>query len=464
MKKKTKILIVDDDASFVDVASRVLKEENFSVQCTKNAEEAMKKIAKTDYNLIITDVILPGTDGLKLLEKIKARDSVTDVIFCTSYSGVESAVKALKTGAYDYMIKPVEEDALRFTVRRCLEQRKIYEENEELKKTVELVERCKNISTTFDREKIGKFAIDLLMKETEASSGFFMAYSCNKGNKLEDLSVKGIYKNKSKMLLEMFPKMLSRWKKSKGSLFPLEKDEISMIKAQYKTVLDGIVIKIQVKSVIKAFIVLLNNTKSGEFTPNRIKNANFIIREINLAFTNLAQYLGAKELAYIDDLTNLYNSRYLFHILDREIKRAKRFNTTLILLFIDLDNFKDINDNHGHLVGGRVLVEVGDVLKKSVREIDTIIRYGGDEYIIVLTEASIQSGRMVAERIRKGIEKNVFLEKDKLNIKLTTCIGVAAYPKHASTKKELIHFADMAMYMGKETTKNAVYMAAERLK
>jgi diguanylate cyclase (GGDEF)-like protein len=463
MKAKKKILIVDDDTTFIDLAVSVLKGENYSVQSVNNAEDAMKKITKTVFDIVITDIILPGTDGLKLLEKVKSQSPSTDVIFCTNYSGVESAVQALKAGVFDYLIKPVKDDVIRVSVRRCMDQREIYAENEDLKKTVELIEVCKNISTTFNRDKIAKYSLDILMKETGASAGLFMAYENDDKKNLETILFKGIGPKKSTPLTEHFSQMVKKWKKKKETLFNLDEEELNMARNHFKTLKDCIIIKINVKSETKAYIILLSGTKDGDFTKERIKHTSFIIRETALAFNNLDQYMGAKELAYIDDLTNLYNSRYLYLILDREIKRSKRFKSTLVVLFIDLDKFKAINDAHGHLVGGKVLIEMADVLLKCVREIDTVVRYGGDEYIVVLTDTDVKSGRMVAERIRSAIEKHIFLKKENLKIKLTACIGLAAFPKHASTKKELIHFADMAMYMGKETTKNAVYIAAERL-
>lgn len=462
MKNKAKILIVDEDAPFIGFLEHIFGKD-FIVHNAKNATEALNKLSKINYNLIISEIILPGMDGLHLLEKVRLQRSGTDVIFCTSFSSVDSAVKALKDGAYDYISKPVDADEIKLVVNRCLEQRNIFAENEELRKMVRLIEICKNISTTFEKDKISEFALDILMKETNATAGFFIACS-DDDKRLEVLSFKGVSAAKNNRMNDDFIELSKKWKKRKLLISHAKKDELNVIKENFKDLEDGIVIKISAKSCTKAIILLLSDAERGNFTPARIKYASFIAKETILAFENLDQYLGAKELAYIDDLTSLYNSRYLYLILDREIKRAKRFKSSLILLFIDLDQFKKVNDTHGHLVGGKVLVEMAEVLTTCVREIDTMVRYGGDEYVVVLTETSVDSGMMIAERIRKSIEDHIFLAKEGLNIKLTACIGVAAYPDHASTKKELIHFADMAMYLGKGSTKNAVYIAKEKLK
>ncbi len=461
MKTKPKVLIVDDDASFVDFLLDALKNENFYLEQVNSADEALTILSKGKFNLVITDVILPGVDGLKFLENIRTTHPTLDVIFCTGYSEVNSAVKALKLGAYDYLTKPVDAEEVRLTIHRCLEQRNIYEENTELKKMVQLIDSCKSISTTFDREKICEHSLDVLMKEVDASLGFFLVTE-EDDNDIEVVNYKGVKETTKEKLANIFARFTSSWAKKEELIFHLKKDEATQIKKLYRSFKDGIVLKISADGVVKAFIVLINNNKQGNFTPTRLRYATFIAKETVLAFENLGHYLGAKELAYIDDFTNLYNYRYLHLILDREIKRAKRFKTTLLLLFIDLDKFKSINDAHGHLAGGKVLIEMADVLTECLREIDTIVRYGGDEYVIVLTETDISTGMMVAERIRKGIEEHDFLKEEGLSIHLSACIGVAAYPNHAKNKKELIHLADMAMYMGKETTRNVVFSAANR--
>jgi two-component system, cell cycle response regulator len=116
-------------------------------------------------------------------------------------------------------------------------------------------------------------------------------------------------------------------------------------------------------------------------------------------------------MLYIDELSGLFNYRYLKVALEREIKRADRYSTQLSVVFLDLDNFKGVNDTYGHLVGSNLLKELGALLKKSVREVDVVIRYGGDEYTIILVETGPDTAQQVGERIRKMIEKHSFLAR-----------------------------------------------------
>ena len=186
---------------------------------------------------------------------------------------------------------------------------------------------------------------------------------------------------------------------------------------------------------------------------------NFFQRQARLALINAERSAQAQSLIYIDDLTKLYNGRYLNVVLDREMKRSERYRNFFCVLFMDIDFFKRVNDAHGHLVGSRVLVEVGAVLRACVRDSDTVVRYGGDEFVVLLVETNADEARIVAERMRKMIEAEVFVKETGLAIRLTISIGIAAFPQHATTKQTLLNLADQAMYRGKESTRNVVYLA-----
>jgi diguanylate cyclase (GGDEF)-like protein len=188
-------------------------------------------------------------------------------------------------------------------------------------------------------------------------------------------------------------------------------------------------------------------------------NLKFVYDQIRHSFENAIKYQDAQRLMFIDDLTGLFNTRYLDLSLQNELSRARRFKKHISLLFIDLDHFKLVNDKYGHLVGSWVLVESARVFKSCVRDIDILVRYGGDEFIIILAETDSQGAMVVAERIREKIYEHIFKPRENIELKLTCCVGVATYPDDANNKEELIQLADKAMYRGKETTRNLVYCA-----
>jgi diguanylate cyclase (GGDEF)-like protein len=124
---------------------------------------------------------------------------------------------------------------------------------------------------------------------------------------------------------------------------------------------------------------------------------------------------------------------------------------------MDIDYFKTINDNFGHLVGSKLLVEIGQILIKSLRSIDIVARYGGDEFVVVLPQTPPSAAVQIAERIRRSVEKNVFLKREGYSLRLTASFGIASYPESAKSKEDLLRLADEAMYHVKYRTRNGVY-------
>ncbi len=159
---------------------------------------------------------------------------------------------------------------------------------------------------------------------------------------------------------------------------------------------------------------------------------------------------------YIDDLTGVLNRRYLHLIIDREISRSKRYNSSFSIILADLDNFKIINDTLGHIKGDQALAVFASVIKKALRDSDTIIRYGGDEFIIVLPETTLNEAKVAACRIIEHL-KNI----DFSGITLSASMGIAAYPEHGNTWSELFSTADRALFTAKRLGKGRVALPGE---
>ncbi|MDP9147042.1 MAG: GGDEF domain-containing protein, partial [Acidobacteriota bacterium] len=155
----------------------------------------------------------------------------------------------------------------------------------------------------------------------------------------------------------------------------------------------------------------------------------------------------------------LYNARHMGFILDTEIYRSQRYDYEFSLVFIDLDHFKQVNDTHGHLVGSRLLWEIGNALKNRCRLIDFAFRYGGDEFVILLPQTSKENALNVARRLHRLIRETSWITKDGLNVRVTPSLGVASYPVDARTKEGLLHLADEAMYLVKNTCRDSVAAA-----
>lgn len=178
-----------------------------------------------------------------------------------------------------------------------------------------------------------------------------------------------------------------------------------------------------------------------------------------IALENARHVQRIHELTITDDCTSLYNARHLNFILETEIYRSQRYGYEFSLVFIDLDYFKKVNDSHGHLMGSKLLAEIGQVMKDHCRLIDFAFRYGGDEFVILLPQTSKENACVVALRLHRLIRETVWLKAEQLNVHITSSVGVATYPSDSKTKVELLHLADEAMYGVKNTTRDGVAVA-----
>jgi diguanylate cyclase (GGDEF)-like protein len=178
-----------------------------------------------------------------------------------------------------------------------------------------------------------------------------------------------------------------------------------------------------------------------------------------IAIENARHVQRIHELTITDDCTSLYNARHLNFMLDTEIYRSHRYAFEFSLIFIDLDRFKQVNDTHGHLVGSKLLAEIGEAIKQHCRLIDLAFRYGGDEFVVLLPQTSKDNALGVAHRLHRLIRETEWLKDTGTPVRLTASVGVAAYPTDSRTKAELLHLADEAMYLVKNTSRDSVAAA-----
>lgn len=184
----------------------------------------------------------------------------------------------------------------------------------------------------------------------------------------------------------------------------------------------------------------------------RIKAHNEI-GKLTAAFNQMASKLS--ELTNRDELTGLYNRRFMNHFLAAEIKRSQRYHHHMGLLMIDADHFKHINDAHGHAVGDQVLVLLSQIVLRTLREMDVVCRYGGEELIAILPEETDSATLLLtAERVRRAVEQELVRCKDQTEVRLTISIGAALYPTHAEDAEGLLKAADTALYRAKDEGRN----------
>jgi diguanylate cyclase (GGDEF)-like protein len=298
-KANTRVLVVDDDEAVRNTMNEYIQAAGYNSEAVSCAEEALEILQKDEFQVIITDIILPAMGGLELTKSIRQNND-SDVIVMTGYGDDYSYEEAINIGASDFIIKPVRLEELLLRLKRVLKERE------------------------------------------------------------------------------------------------LTKERVRMMKKLQK-------------------------------------------------------------LAVTDGLTKLYNSRSFYSQLETEVDRFNRYKHPLALLLLDLDHFKEYNDNYGHLEGDKILVRFSQIIKFCLRTNDSAYRYGGEEFTVILPETAGPEANTVAQRIRSALEAERFSPGNGQDVQITISIGVTEYQE----KEELSTFiqrADKAMYVSKQNGRNKVSM------
>ncbi|MBI5634259.1 MAG: diguanylate cyclase [Nitrospirae bacterium] len=219
--------------------------------------------------------------------------------------------------------------------------------------------------------------------------------------------------------------------------------------------------------VFIAAIPLLSNQK----VMGLLFLASRVSREMDFDFAALLSLVGnhvshiidkiklfqeTKRLSITDGLTGLFNSRYFYRFLDLEISRTKRYGSSFSLMLFDIDNFKKLNDTYGHQAGDEVLQELARILKSVSRETDVVVRYGGEEFVIILPNTSEEEAITLAYRILQTVQETKIMINATEQVSITVSGGVASFPQNASTAKSLLNAADSAMYAAKTAGRNTI--------
>jgi len=359
------------------------------------------------------------------------------VVVITALDKVDPAVRAIKNGAAEYLVKPVKPEALNHAVNRALMTRALLAENAALKRHLSLVEAGQRLLTMLDRPRLAQAATSAFLALSGAEAVLLWA---SRGDSVRLEGSEGVSSEALRHLVVRFDAELPH--------LPAHVFEAPWLEGP------GQVLGFPVGEPPRhrGWALLLARSAANDALREA---AEYLARHLALAWDHVERFAHVEDLAYLDDLTRLYNARYLDEALDRELHGKSPFS----LLFLDLDHFKSVNDTHGHLVGSKLLVEAARVVKSCTRDQDVVARWGGDEYVVLLRETDSGGALKVAERIRRTVESHAFLAREGYGLGVTVCIGVASHPEHGIDRRALLDLADRAMYRGKRTSRNVVYVA-----
>jgi two-component system, cell cycle response regulator len=443
-----RILVVDDILPNIKLLEHKLLNEYYEVITATNGFDALEKVTTTNPDLILLDIMMPGMDGYEVCRRLKADASTMHipVVMVTALDQPENKIMGLECGADDFVTKPIDD--------------------------VSLMARVKNLTRL-------KIMTDELRMRQHTSSRFGF------NENFQDIVIDG-----NVLIVESNPAVAEKMLKHlpENCFGDIESDPNLVLrqlqKKKYKLAIislnmanfDGLRICSMIRAsenfrrlsliatgdnhnnmtLIKALDMGVN-----DFINRPVDYNEFILRvKSQIKRYNLSEKLrknveNSVEHAITDPLTSMYNRRYLnMHLENLCIKSAEN-NKALSVAIFDIDHFKSINDTYGHDAGDKVLVEFATTLKDNLRNFDLGVRFGGEEFLIVMPDTDLASAAAVCERMRVSIQEKHFSINNEKSLNITCSIGVSSLMSN-EVEQELIKRADAALYRGKQTGRNRV--------
>lgn len=421
-----RVLIVDDDKDFIDSLSEILEINNFEVATANTASEAREIARSFDPGVALLDVRLGRSSGVNLLEEMY--QIVPDIVcmMITAYAGTESAVKALRHNAYDYLRKPIEPDDLLAALNRCFEKRRLEIERQiaqqELKSSNE---RYKNL---YEKNPAMFFTIgqDNILHSTNEYGAQQLGYTVEE---LIGKSIRHIIHKEDELLITQqlkncfkTPSQVHHW-------------EIRKLHSNGKTIW-----------VREAARVITN--EAGE-------NCALVVAEDITEARVLSERLTYE--ASHDALTGLFNRREFEQRLRKAMAGSKHEECEHVLCYIDLDQFKVVNDTCGHLAGDNMLKQISDLLHSKVRRNDTLARLGGDEFAVLMEQCPLHMGWRLATTVLEAIREFRFVWEEK-TFSVGASIGLVLINETTEEYNQILKNADSACYAAKDNGRNRIHV------
>lgn len=393
------IVLIQSPDALHEEYERALETEASKLYWFARPDAALAGRVVDDPTAVVVD--LDTLTDLAEVESLQEAFPQSDFVALSAVDTAQSALQCLKAGFTDFLLKPVSPEELVWSLRQSRERRALLDSMRD--GNAGLLQTLSHLSSSTSPSLVRVSALQYLRRELGAQG--------------------------------------AAWKEGEKTLASLPKDSIGTTP---KVVAVGPAIAWGVPD------------KVGR---TKMQNARTVLHHAELCLANLVKLADIRKRTFIDDLTGLFNSRYLKFALGQSIQAHQRTGIVFSVLFIDIDFFKSVNDKHGHLVGSEFLVAIGKTVKHAVRQVDRVFRYGGDEFVVILEGMGRREAGEVAERIRSRIEKRVYTITDQ-KVQTTVSIGFAAYPEHASKVDTLLQLADDALYAAKKESRNVVKLAS----
>jgi len=483
-----RILVVDNNVSFSEGVSSFLKDNGYKTLFANDGIDAIEKSFRELPDIIVIDGMMQGMNGYQVSRLLKSDVETRNIpiIVLTEKDRTGYKYWGVKTGADAYLCKEFIQTSLLKIVEDLLEKRKSTIVHKPLVrksgfiKAVDIVSKMNNLldKKLFEVTVLNEMSalielenedFDTVTKVTMGTLAKILDYDIAAIIVSEQYNVESFFEI-NHIVNEQYLKAVQDHTMalmkangfesgSFGTIMVINKEKIMPEGTINKSEIASFAVPIKHANKLNGMIVLAHHiskkvdSKDEDFLKIMVKQAYVII-------DNAWLYAKIKKLAITDSLTGIYNHGFLYDSLCREYSRTERFKLPLVLLIMDIDHFKRINDTYGHLQGDEILRKVSLILQNSIRTYDILGRYGGEEFMVIMPEASLEDGACLAERIRTAVEQYEFdgvLESIKGPIRCTISVGVSNYPASDIKKvRDLINKADTLLYRAKVEGRNRV--------
>lgn len=471
------IYVVDDEESIGDVLKETFTQAGYQVEAFPDGETALEGVKNSPPHLIFSDIRMPGISGIELLENVKKLSNDIEFIIMTSHASLETAVNAMKLGAYDYIFKPFENLAdLVKSADRTIEKIFLRLQNEQLllelaeknklldsknkeisqeNQEIQLVNQfLKNISKTLDPDGVLQGLMDATSELTDKKPVIYFKY-LNAHSALVASHVSQMEVDKIKNIGISFAgkdaKIIEDLLQN-----PQKMPQLTELMTEvYKTstfYAHTFIFQNQVHGILVMFGAFKGESEKKVF--------DSYTQLTHVSYDNAMMAKKIHDMAIKDPLTGLYNRRYFNEKLEEELSRSRRTHHPLALIYLDIDHFKKYNDTNGHPMGDVIIKSVAQILQKTSRKTDIVARLGGEEFAVLCPHTPIDGCAVKAEKIRLTIEGTQFPHGEKQPLgKVTVSMGVSEYPTVCKDSESLIKAADDVLYKVKQGGRNRVSMA-----
>ncbi len=455
---KPDILVAEDDEGLNYIIQNVLKREGFIVEGAKTGAEVISKIHDNPNRILFLDYILPDMTGKDVIKKLKTDKLKIPFIIMTGNGDEKIAVEMMKMGAKDYIVKDfnlvnmLPHSAKRISKELSKEKALAAAEKKlkEWQKNLSILYQISSaVSQTLDIKELFNIILDTIMRleifHTQHQAGIFLV----EGDRMNLVASRTnspdfVSKHKSMRIGDCVCGHAAKT----GEVIISENCEYDTrhtIKYSGYVTHGHIIIPLRARDRITGvlFLYLKANAAVSE---DRMNLLTAIGSQIGVAIDNAVLYEETRKFALHDPLTGLANRRMMHLSFGQTLERAKRFGKTFSVIMLDIDYFKEYNDNLGHSEGDALLVKLAHIAKSQLRSIDLVTRYGGEEFLVLLPDTEMERACEVAERMRNSVETKT---------DVTISLGIASY-SNGMQQAELINYADQALYRAKQRGRNRV--------